>query len=145
MELLCRATGTQRTPIEVQRIPTESQRIPTATSGTAIDVARAAIEFQRTATDRARAPCRNVWTAIVAQRLAFWRARVARRAKRPARRTAARKSEPRNVWPDLSNGARAERVVLTPWPPLLSGEGEPRKEGVVNALLRRRLEMAGRV
>src|SRR6266849_1921409 len=80
--------------------------------------------------------------SVSAGRLASWNVRIARRANRPARRTAARTSEHVSEWSELRNAARA------------SGDGQSRARsptpcqnegGRMNAQLRRRLEMAGRV
>jgi len=69
-------------PVERLGVPCGRHRIPTAR-------ARTSIARPRTLIGRAGVPCRSAWTAIVAQRFAFQRARVARLAQRPRPRTTA--------------------------------------------------------
>src|SRR6266550_4992150 len=109
---------------------------------TAIDRETTARERQRTACGRDTLARGNVRTAFRAARRAFWNERIARHERCPARRTAAFVREHVSEWPDLRNGARAS-VMFTATarrPTPCHNDG-----GRMNAQLRRRLEMAGRV
>src|SRR5207247_10058990 len=112
-----------------------------------------AIAQETTARERERIACGrdtvargNVRTAFRVARRAFWNERIARRGGCPARRTARCARQPRIWWSDLSKSPRGiGEDGPHPWPLSVPERGNSSKEGVMNAQLRRRLEMAGRV
>src|SRR5439155_18803150 len=109
---------------------------------TAIDRETTSREPQRIAFGRDTVARRSVRTAFRAARRAFWNERIARHGNRPPPGTTASGGEHElcgPIYPRVRGGVGEvltprllfvpERVVLTPWPPLPSGEGEL-KEGV---------------
>ena len=104
---LLQGTPTERESVPMERswTPTRRAGIPSGRHRIPTDRERTATLLQRTPIDRARTACGNVRTEIVLQGTAFQRARVARLAQRPHKRTTASGRGHQSARPDVPDPA----------------------------------------